>query len=326
MEHRFYSFRSPKLIFLLGAILLAACNSLPGPQGINVRSGISIHDIQGAGHISPLNGKEVKGIQGIVTAIRNDGFYIQENQPDGNYATSEGLLVTTQKSPSVHIGDEVILDGIIDEYVPGGISTGNLSITSLRNPQIKIIGNEKPIPPLVIIGEKGRIPPKEKIDSDRMTLFNPEIDGLDFFESLESMMVQVNDAVVVGPTNQYKEVVILADKGRNTGLLSSRGSLVIRESDFNPERIIIDDLFQSIPDLKVGDRIEKPLVGIVDYSFGNFKIQVNSRLIYSGSELKPQSVPMAKPGELTIATLNVNNLDPLDGVKRFDQFANILVN
>jgi hypothetical protein len=52
-----------------------------------------IHDIQGSAHISPLNGQPVIGVPRIVTALKSNGFYMQDPNPDANDATSEGIFV-----------------------------------------------------------------------------------------------------------------------------------------------------------------------------------------------------------------------------------------
>src|SRR3954452_15110104 len=48
-----------------------------------------IHDIQGAAHRSPLEGKRVTNVTGVVTAVSSNGFWFQDPQPDDNPATSE---------------------------------------------------------------------------------------------------------------------------------------------------------------------------------------------------------------------------------------------
>ena len=62
---------------------------------VTVLDAVSIHDIQGAAHISPMNGQAVAGVPGIVTATRSNGFYIQETVPDADDHTSEGIFVFT---------------------------------------------------------------------------------------------------------------------------------------------------------------------------------------------------------------------------------------
>ena len=43
-------------------------------------------------------------------------------------------------------------------------------------------------------------------DVEPTGVFDPAQDGLDFWESLEGMRLQVNDAAVVGPTQQFRRV------------------------------------------------------------------------------------------------------------------------
>ncbi len=54
---------------------------------------VRIREIQGDAHISPLNGQRVNNVPGIVTALRSNGFYLQDPNPDTNDATSEGIFV-----------------------------------------------------------------------------------------------------------------------------------------------------------------------------------------------------------------------------------------
>lgn len=293
--------------------------------GAQSGSAVSIHSIQGVGHISSYNGLLVNDVRGVVTAIRADGFYIQDTTPDNNPATSEGVLVFTVSTPKVKIGDEVFVTGTVDEYYPGGLTTGNLSITEIKNPVVKVIANGKTLPEPIIIGKGGRMTPKQIIDDDRMEKFEPNQDGLDFYESLESMLVIVNNAVVVGPTNSYKEIVVLPDDGYEAELRSPRGGIVIREGDFNPERIMVDDLLAILPDVNVGDRFEYPIMGVMDYNFGGFRILAKQRPVVKTAGLQPSFAPTVQENEFSISGLNVQNLDPSDGQKRFDDLAKIII-
>ena len=78
------------LVFV-AIFLLSGCDVLtpatPLPEGEK------ISEIQGAGHLSPLKNRPVYNVHGIVTAIRGDGFYMQDPDPDDDIATSEGIFV-----------------------------------------------------------------------------------------------------------------------------------------------------------------------------------------------------------------------------------------
>ena len=105
------------------------------------------------------------------------------------------------------------------------------------------------------------MPPTEVIEDDATGdveiggIFDPATDGIDFYESLEGMQVQVNDAVAVGPTNDFGEIAVLADDGEGAGVRSARGGIVVRPGDFNPERIILDDVLAPMRAVLAGWRI-----------------------------------------------------------------------
>ena len=128
------------------------------------------------------------------------------------------------------------------------------------------------------------------------------------------MLVQLNDAVAIGPTNAFGEIPLLGDHGASAGVRTARGGIVVRASDFNPERLLTDDLIISpAPIVRVGDRFTTPVIGILDYSFGNFKLNVTSPLTPVHGGLAREVTAMPAPYEIAVGTYNVNNLDPRDG-------------
>jgi hypothetical protein len=177
------------------------------------------------------------------------------------------------------------------------------------------------------------MPPTEVIDDDTSgdvetgpTTFDPANDGIDFYESLEGMLVRVNDAVVVGATRSFGDIAILADNGAHaTGPRTLNGGIIAQESDFNPERIILtDDILFPVPDVNVGDSFTSPIVGVIDYSFGNYKLQPLSSLsTSSGSLITDNTTIEGSATELTVATFNVENLDPSDS--KFSGLAETIV-
>ncbi|GGI83390.1 hypothetical protein GCM10007973_19840 [Polymorphobacter multimanifer] len=158
---------------------------------------IGIHDIQGASHTSPLVGQTVT-TRGIVTAVDTNGFYFQapDAEIDANDATSEGLFVLTSSAPTVTVGQLVTVTGAVAEFIPGGAGTNNLSTTQLTGPVINVISSNNPLPTATILGAGGRMAPTEIIDDDNFTSFDPATDGIDFFESVEGMLVTVPQPLV----------------------------------------------------------------------------------------------------------------------------------
>jgi predicted extracellular nuclease len=293
-----------------------------------------IHDIQGAAHLSPKNGQTVSNVLGIVTAKRSNGFYFQETTPDSDDATSEGMFVFSSSALPVSVGDVVLVGGTVTEFRAGGVSSDNLTITEISTPTVTVLSSGNALPPPIVIGTAGRTPPAAVIDDDATGdvetsgVFDPAGDGIDFYESLEGMRIQVNNPVAVGPTSSNREIPVIGDDGANAGARTARGGIVVRPGDFNPERIILDDEISggpTLPLVNVGDHFDVPAVGVIDYSFGNYKLQVSAPLGAVSGGLTQETTTAASADQLAVATFNVENLDPADGAAKFDTLAGMIV-
>lgn len=301
---------------------------------------VLIREIQSAAHISPLVGTTVNNVAGIVTAVRSNGFYIQDPNPDNNNATSEGIFVFRGSAGSKpNVGDSVLVTGRVDEFRASGRNS-DLSITQINATvagsgfNVQSTGNA--LPAAIIIGAGGLIPPNQIIDNDAVggnlenpgSLFDPSEDGIDFYESLEGMLVQINDAVAVGPTNDFGEIPVVVDNGANATGRTDRGGIRVQPGDFNPERIIIDDVLVSDePLVNVGDRLNGAIVGIIDYSFSNFKLLNTTPLSATSNNLtRETSTLIGDSDRLTVGAFNVENLSPNDNSSKFTNLANRIVN
>ncbi len=230
----------------------------------------SIYDIQGEGHISPLVGQSV-ATTGIVTGVASNGFYLQDPYGDNNDATSDGIFVFTDSTPTVIIGDEVQLSGDVEEFRPSNRSN-DLTLTQITNlTNLRVLSSNNSLPTAVVIGED-RILPTETIDDNEAT------DTIDFYESLEGMRVQINNAVAVSATNSFGEIWAVPG---NVNAIS--------DGDFNPERIQIDDtlLNGTSPIVNVGDELGT-VTGVLSYSFGNFELQSTEPISPISGNLTPE--------------------------------------
>jgi predicted extracellular nuclease len=277
-----------------------------------------IREIQGSSHLSPLAGQRTSGVPGVVTAVRGNGFWMQDATPDANDSTSEAIFVFTSARPTVVAGEAVRVSGLITEFRPGGASSDNLTTTELEQATVTPAGPGATIAPTVV-GTGGRVPPATVIEDDAASgsvetsgVFDPVQDGIDFYESLEGMLLQVDDAVAVGPTNSFGEVFVAGNNGVNAGPRTSRGGVVITAADFNPERIQLDDVLADTPDLHVGDRIPGATVGVLSYDFGNFELLPLAPVVGVSGGLAREATALPHENELAIATFNVENLDPSD--------------
>ena len=303
----------------------------------------TISEIQGSGHISPLEGELVQ-TEGIVTAVDFRGFYVQSKEDDGDLATSEGLFIFTGFSapPGVEVGDEVRLFGEVSEFIPGGADTGNLSITQMSEPDVVILSSGNELPESTIIGLSGRVPPTEiVISDDELSVnlqettgnFDPEEDAIDFYESLEGMRVTVEDAAAVSPTRVFSrfsaEAVTLPNQGAFAtpdGVLTERGTINLvsgpdNTGDQNPERVQIQLNPNTMPEgfdipaLNVGDKLGD-VTGVVGYSFGNFEVNVTEAFDITPSGIEQEVTSLtAGDDELTVASYNVLNLTSSSAVE-----------
>jgi hypothetical protein len=306
---------------------------------------VRIHEIQGASHISPYRDQLVSGVVGVVTAKRSNGFYMQDPNPDSVEATSEGVFVFTTSAPTVNVADAVRVSGRVTEFRPGGSSSTNLTITEITSPTVTVDSSGNPLPSTTIVGTAGRMPPGTVIEDDATAsvetsgVFDPAADGIDFYESLEHMRLQVNNPVTVGPrANTFGELFVLADDGAGASVRTVRGGVLARDvdsaplgdyrtGDFNPERLQLDDAIVagSTPAANVGDHFSGPAVGILDYDFGNFELNLTSALTtVSGGLARESTVPQG-PKEVSIATYNVENLDANEPQSKFDTLAGQII-
>ncbi|MBB6568966.1 lamin tail domain-containing protein [Kribbella sandramycini] len=302
----------------------ALTSTPPDPDPIDAK----IHDIQGAAHVSPLVGKLVGNVTGVVTAKSGNGFWFQDPQPDDNPATSEGLFVFTSSAPAVAVGDTVTVQGTVTEFRAGGSGgVTNLSITELTQAKITVTG-QAAAPAPVIVGAGGRVPPSTVIDDDSTGdvettgTFEPATDGLDFWESLEGMWTGISQPQVTGPTSSFRELSVVP---AGAGVRTARGGIVLQKADSNPERILLDDLLTPIPDAKTGDKLAGTVAGVVDYAFGNFKLLPTTTPAVIDGGVKREATKASSPLQVSVATFNVENLDPSDGAAKFDGLAQAVV-
>jgi predicted extracellular nuclease len=279
-----------------------------------------IFEIQGASHTSPYAGQLVSAVPGVVTAVRPNSLYIQDALGDGNDATSDAILVFSNGiGAGFAPGQAVLVSGRVMEFRPGGSSSTNLTTTEITSPTVTPAGPAAPIQPTVV-GQGGRVPPASVIDDDANGSvetggsFDAATDGIDFYESMEAMLLQVNDPVVTGARNDFGEVWVLADDGADAFLRTTREGIVIRATDFNPERIQLEDdiVAGATPAVNVGDHFTSAAVGVLEYNFGNFEVMLTSALTRVDGGLVREVTAERNENELTVATFNVENLDPSD--------------
>ncbi|XHL88562.1 lamin tail domain-containing protein [Streptomyces niveus] len=300
----------------------------PTPSPTDTTPGeLRIHDIQGTTRISPQAGKSVTNVPGVVTAVRvtgSRGFWIQDTAPDGDPATSEGVFVFTGSSaPQVKVGDSVVVSGKVTEYYPGGQSSGSQSLTELTAPTTVVLSSGNPLPQAESIDAKS-LPETYAPDATGLSVeplaLKPGDYALDWFESREGMLLQVGDSRVVGASNAYGETWVTTKPRQNP---TPRGGTVYPSyAELNSGRLLIGSLTGDKLAANVGDTLAGTTSGPLDYSnFGGYGLQATTLGSVESGGLKPEVAKKGKSDELSVATYNVENLDPTDPQAKFDRLA-----
>jgi CSLREA domain-containing protein len=279
-----------------------------------------IYAIQGAGHTSPRAGQTVT-TRGIVTVLAGDGFYLQNATPDADVATAEAIFVRTGVSPTVASGDDLLVLGQVAEVKPTN-RADELTVTRLINPTVTRISAGNALPPSTVIGRGGRVPPGQVIDDDALAVFDPASDGLDFYESLEAMRVQIDAPRVVGATTGDR-LWIVADDGADAAPRTARGGVLAQADDANPEVIQLDARLYPAgaawPVVDAGAVFTAPVTGVLDYLDAAYSVHVTAPLASDVSgQVAQESTSLAGDAfYLTVGALNVAALAGADAPAAF---------
>lgn len=253
----------------------------------------TICSVQGERNVSPYLGDYVT-VQGVVFADLDQtpvkGFFIQSENCDTNPSSSDGIFVYTGESLElVAAGDLVRVTGWVNEYY-------GMTEISVFVQHVHVLSHGNSLP-----AANELEPPFESEASAR------------YFESLEGMYVQLDEAIVVGPTDLYdRSWLVRADLGIQR---------VFPDGDPGSGAIICADdagMFEIEPEVKVGDRVTG-LRGALDYRFDTFCVEALVQPLVT--EIVPEpgtgKFPLTQQGSFrNIASLNLGNLfdtvdDPL---------------
>lgn len=306
---------------LVAALLLSAGScACAAPQ-----NGPSLHDLQGPGALSPFDGQDVAGVRGLVTSVQGRGFTLQSppGEEDGDERTSEGLLVVRAESAATAgmpaVGDLLRVDGVVRERRSAS-RPNDLTVTTLEARSWTRERSGQPLPAPVTLGPGGRPLPAALAD---------DADGpgaLATLESLEGMLVELRAAVVVAPTTSSGDVVVVADPARVVApSAGGRGVLPAACDGRDGERLLLDDLLAKMPRADAGDRLAAPLVGVLGYAWGRYRLHPLATPAVERGGLLPETAAAPPDGALTVASYNVENLAATSPRSRFAALARQIV-
>ncbi|MEO6393996.1 MAG: hypothetical protein ABIP75_19235, partial [Pyrinomonadaceae bacterium] len=273
----------------------------------------AIHDIQGAGSTSPLVAQVVT-TQGIVTATKNNGFFMQapDAQADANPATSEGIFVFTSTAPPVAaaIGNSVAVTATVAEFIPAA-APNQPPVTELTGPAVVLLTSGNPLPAPITI-----------------TAVDMPSNNLENLERLEGMRVHVDSLIVCGPSGGtitepsatvtsnglfFGVLPGIARPFREPGVDASLNlpvgaPVTVPRFDTNPERLRVDSDVQpgtTAIDVAAGTTVSN-ITGPLDYGFVTWTIYPDAATVPTvGTQPTPQPIPAQNANEVTVAAFNM---------------------
>lgn len=265
-----------------------------------------IHDIQGAGSFSPLEG-EIVEIEGVVVGDFQptddtglSGFYVQEedDETDSDPSSSEGIFVEDDGfGVDVNVGDVVRVGGTADEFF-GRTQVGDVT-------DIAICGTDS-------------LP--------AATIRTLPVDDPSDWEPVEGMLVTIPQDLFISEYFNYDrfgEIVLTTERQFQPTELFEPGSpeaaalaaanelgrvtLDDGQEDQNPDfnRHPNGAEFTLTNTFRGGD-ILRDVTGVVDFAFGSYKIQPTTGADYVASNPRPTGDAEVK-GQLKVASFNVLN-------------------
>lgn len=280
----------------------------PVPHGQCGEQSVRIHQIQGNGSSSPLNGS-TQTIEAVVVGDFQgsdglNGFFLQEmdDHVDGDPLTSEGIFVFQGGDATpVNTGELVRVTGAISEY---------FGMTQLTAAAISVCGGNHSITPVVL-----QLPFNEVAE----------------LEAMEGMSIVVPQTLTVTENynlGRFGELVLSAD-GRlfNPTQIASPGdaAAAIREHN-RRRRIILDDgstrqnpaqIPYPAPQLTADNSVRSGdttanLRGVLHFAFEEFRLQPTASPTFSASN--PRTLPDQNMEDaLRVGSFNVLNYFNGDG-------------
>ena len=287
----------------------------------------AIHEIQGSGAASPLDGQLVR-TRGVVTAWKSNGFFLQtpDADADGDPNTSQGIFVFTQVSPpaAALVGNYVEVSGNALEFVPGG-DPFSPPFTEIFAPVVTSISSGNPLPAVIVLtaantDPAGPIDQLEKFEGMRVQVGS--------VTTVSGTLGSVSEANATGSSNGvfYGVITGVARSFREAGInildpLPAGSPCCIPRWDANPELLRFDSDGQPGAlriDLTSGTTLTD-VIGVLDFGFRTYTILPDPGTPPGVSGIiTATALPVPGRNEFTVASMNLERLfdtvnDPATG-------------
>ena len=256
-----------------------------------------IYEIQGNGESSPIEDSFIRTENNIVTAIRDNGFFMQSpGVGDGDSDTSDGIFVFSDEV--VQEGDSVNVRGQVVEF---------FDLTELTNVSSVVINSSGNALPTEIIFDANT--PSQDPSTPTCTAGE--------FECYEGMLVSVANGMANGATQYSGEFTATATGARairepgieisqiNDSQLPAFPSATYDPDIFdeNPELFEVDtNGLAGMPILDINGGSTFSASGVLSYSFGSYTLMPKTITVMN----KPFAiVDLPAMTEITVATQNM---------------------
>ena len=318
----------------------SATGTINNDDGIIQRE---IAEIQGTGFQSPFNNTEAAVSGVVVTALVNNGFFIQDPTPDTDPASSDAMFVFTSTLPTVAVGDLIDVSGtIVEAAVSTPAGTPNYSnITKFTNSGLLITvhstGNGLPAPLALDDVMPSPLPALPFCTAMGGSFTPADFISTQNFECLEAMRVSLATGVTNAPmqsfaSDPFAEINITSSGQRafreagmtpagaaeNLGLISLTPPAPPLASvvwDNNPEVFEIDQ--DRLVDGSGTPLLANPMLvpgsdfsatGVLGFEFGGYELFPDSIDVFAPAPPIPGTVPAATVDQLTLGSLNMLRL------------------
>ena len=277
------------------------CGTPGGTFGQCADPATFIHEVQGTGFVSPLNGAGGVVIEGIVTADFQEngqlnGFFMQEEDEDADadIATSEGIFVH-HTGDDVQTGDLIRVQGDVREF---------FELTELGNvSQVEICDSGKSVTASILTLPAQSLMEFEQFEGMLLAISQPlTVNGnfnlgrfgeLILSNARQFQFTQEHLPDVDAYANHLAEAVlhqVVLDDGR---------------SNQNPDPVIYPP-----PALSAANTLRNGYManieGVLSFAFGQYRIQPVAEILFSADNPRTASPPQVG-GNLKIASFNVLN-------------------
>lgn len=272
---------------------------------------LAIEVIHGQTRESTLTAEAVV-VEGIVTLVQRDHFWLQAPSSSSVPFARHGLWVGSPGIPAVEPGDRVRVSGVVSAWQRPG-REDDLPITRLNADAIETLSSGHDLPEPLAIGRGALAIPTELAPADMSQALRPEVYALDFWTSLLGKRVTLTENHVVEPTSRFLDTWVVADSHHRH--VNDQGVLLMYPDDENSDRVLVQSNEFLRPDFpefaNIGDRFAA-VTGVVHYDHGNFRIVAEHGLrLVAVSRPLPESSLQRTPEHLLIASYNVENLNPV---------------